>query len=326
MPDSQPRSDGPDSYDEHDLDALLSGLYGDTELAGSAGGVPDALLPVAGTLAALRAGPAAAELAGEDAARATFRLFRPQAAGAPDWNGPHWNGPRGHRRRAARGARWRVPVVAAAAAAVVSVGAAALAGTFSGAGGQPGKLAQSRAAPLATATAAGRGAGSQAVDGRGATREPTPSPTPRATSGGSPTAGADTLCREFFASFTDPASWSEHAGLGQQLSQAAGGAWNIDSYCLGRLAYQPWAAESGVSGHQEPGKAGVGSGQGQDQPPGNGGPGKAQAGPGGGGFGGHGPGQGGQGEQGGPGGPGGPGGQGAGGHGGGHGQGGQGKQ
>ncbi len=89
-------------YDDRDLDAVLSG---------ETAGVPEPLLPVAGALAALRAAPARAELAGEAAALAAFREHR---AAAP----PRAACSIGYRRRARRAtrcARGRTHTVTAAA-------------------------------------------------------------------------------------------------------------------------------------------------------------------------------------------------------------------
>ncbi|HEY0933120.1 MAG TPA: hypothetical protein VGD91_05175, partial [Trebonia sp.] len=73
MSDRQPPAWGPEPYDDGDLDAVLSGR---------AGGVPDALYPLAATLTALVAAPVPAELDREAATRAAFRLlFEPLTAG-----------------------------------------------------------------------------------------------------------------------------------------------------------------------------------------------------------------------------------------------------
>lgn len=64
MSDSQPSNGGPSLYDGWDLEGLLSGKHAR---------VAEGMRPVAGALAALRAAPVPAELAGEAVARAMFR-------------------------------------------------------------------------------------------------------------------------------------------------------------------------------------------------------------------------------------------------------------
>ncbi len=169
MSDSLPPDGGPDPYDGWDLEGLLSGenVW-----------LPDGMRPVAGTLAALRAAPMRAELAGEASARAAFREIMLAGERGPGWSGrgvgdgrtlilparpsdggPHAvTRPRHSHRRPRRRRRWQPKAVAGAAAgaAVVIVGGIALAGGFSGAGGHPGQPRPSSGATSATPQAGGR--------------------------------------------------------------------------------------------------------------------------------------------------------------------------
>ncbi|HEX9042068.1 MAG TPA: hypothetical protein VF838_13730 [Trebonia sp.] len=251
MPDSLPPIQGPSSYGDRDLDALLS----------CDAAYPVVVLgPVADALAALRAAPAPHELAGEAAARAAFRLFvLPEAGvagdapvpalqqapaiphqgaaaspGHPDGEGstvvlPRTapGGPRHARprRRLPRPGRWQPMAVACGAAAAVIVCVVALAGAFSGSSGQQGRPGQ-RPSLQATDTSSKRPASS--VLGT-ATAHPVPS-----TSTDSPAE----LCRKYMDFFTDqeaPADWSGEKAIGQQLSSLAGGWTRIVDYCAGQL-------------------------------------------------------------------------------------------
>lgn len=250
MPDSQLPIQGLASQRERDLEALLSGEAG----------YPAAVHgPVAGVLAALRAAPAPDEIDGEAAARAAFRFFMlPEAgpagdahpsaplpqvsgrfhpgavagAGRPDEPGPTVvlpravpRGPRHARPR--RPAPWpgRWPVMAAAggAAAAVIVGVAALAGAFSGPGGQPGP---SGLRTTAQSTSASSHRATSSVLGT-ATARPTPRPTP---------VSPQTLCqqaRDYV--MHPPANRSAEDAVVQQLSKLAGGQRQIIGYCVRQL-------------------------------------------------------------------------------------------
>jgi hypothetical protein len=298
MSDSLPPDGGPGPYDGWDAEGLLSGerIW-----------LPDEMRPVAGTLAALRAAPMRAELAGEASARAVFREIMLAGERGPGWSGrgvgdghtlilptrPSDGGPHvvtrprhSHRKPRQRG-RWQPKAVAAAAAgaAVLVVGGIALAGGFSGAR-EPGQPRPNSGATSAMPQAGGAGSGSRGVEGT-ATKEPTARPTPSAPGGQSSAGLGGTLCRQYWAFFghiESPTSWAAEQSNFQQLSQLAGSRWDVPRYCM---AYYSWGFAPpalapnpgngpGGPGHQVPGDS-----QGGSQPhsgnggPGNGGPGNA---------------------------------------------------
>lgn len=284
MPESPlPPAWGP-AYDERDLDALLSG---------ETASLPGALLPLAGTLAALNAGPVRAEMAGEAAARAAFRQFMGDRAawaeGAehgtvtprtlvlpgqqPD--GPQRQTPR-HRHRAAGGAlrqpasggfRRRAVIVGAAAAVALVVGA--------GLGGLlPGSVGSAFRLPFGpTPVPAGTGQPSAPQVDASGTPEPSPEyrPTLPANSGGT---GAATdhgaLCRQYYSFFQSPEPKSESARATEKtdfakLEKLAKGPWNVLSYCLPSLDDGPWAKgqnAGNASGTQQGNSSQNGSGSG----------------------------------------------------------------
>jgi hypothetical protein len=261
MSDSLPPDGGPDPYDGWDLEGVLSGenVW-----------VPERMRPVVGALAALRAAPVRAEMAGEAAARAAFReimlaggigpaapgasareragdartLIRP--ARAAD-GGPHGvTRPRHSHRRPPRRGRWQSRALAGAAAAVVIAGGIALAGAFSRAGGHPGQPGDSSGTTTAVTQSGSGGPGSNGLEGS-ATKEATRSPAPGASGGQQSPAGPGTgpaaLCRQYWAFLASPgssASWKAESENLQQLSELAGGLWNINRYCT---VYDPGSAE-----------------------------------------------------------------------------------
>jgi hypothetical protein len=253
MSDSRAPNGGPDPYDGWDLEGLLSGA--NVRL-------PEGMRPVAGSLTALRAAPTRAELAGEARARAEFlrnlpahvsEPGRPPAAGDAHTlilptrtagAGSHpVTRPRHSHRRPPRRGRWQPKALAAAAAgaAVVIVGGIALAGGFSGAGGQPSHPGQSSSVTSPATQAGGGDSGSRGLEGT-ATKEPTAHPTPSASGGQPSSAGssASALCRQYWAFFArpeSPARWSAEKDTLQQLSERAGGPWNVSRYCT---AYYSW--------------------------------------------------------------------------------------
>jgi hypothetical protein len=278
MPDSLLPIQGPASQRERDLDALLSGEAG----------YPVVVLgPVAGALAALRAAPAPDELDGEAAARAAFRLYmRPVAgdadgpapnppvpaqfyqvavagAGRPDGQGATVvlpravpRGPRHARpRRPVRWTgRWQVMAAASGGAAAVIIGVAALAGAFSGPGGQPG---QSELRPSLPPSSASSQRATTSVLGT-ATAPPAPRPSP---------VNPDALCHQFMDSFIHPpANRSTEDAVVQQLSKLAGGRLPVIDYCVRELgldsAHGHGTGLPGGSGHpaagDQPGKGGFG--------------------------------------------------------------------
>jgi hypothetical protein len=244
MPDSQLPIQGPASQRERDLDALLSGEAG----------YPVVVLgPVAGALAALRAAPAPDELDGEAAARAAFRLFmlpKADVAGGAPFPVPlpqvpaqfHQVTVAGHGRpggqgstvvlpRAAPGGprharprrpapwpgRWQVTAAACGAAAAVIICVAALAGAFSGPGGQQGRSGL-RPSPQSSSASSQRATSS--VLGTATAR---PKPRPSAVS-------PEALCRQFMDYFMHPDPPAENAVV-QQLGKLAGGQLRIIGYC-----------------------------------------------------------------------------------------------
>jgi hypothetical protein len=252
MPDSQLPIQGPASQRERDLDALLSGEAG----------YPVVVLgPVAGALAALRAAPAPDELDGEAAARAAFRLFMLPGAGVaggasfpaplpqvpaqfhqvavaghgrPDGQGSTLvlpraapGGPRHARPRrpAPWHGRWQVMAAASGAAAAVIICVAALAGAFSGPGGQPGRSGL-RPSPQSSSASSQRATSS--VLGT-ATARPTPRPS---------AVSPEALCRKYMDYFMHPEPPTSRPGedaVVQQLGKLAGGKLQIIGYCARQL-------------------------------------------------------------------------------------------
>jgi hypothetical protein len=290
MPENQlPPSWGP-AYDERDLDALLSG---DTA------NLPDALLPLAGTLATLHARPVRAELAGEADARAAFRRF---AQGAGSWTPgaehgtvPHTlvlhrpqedraqrHTPR-HRRRRAGGGLHRPLTIVGAAAGVMLVAGVAVAVLLPGSIKHLAHLGHTPSG--ATVAASGTGQASQAPDSRSATKEP-PSPVIRPTpsNSGSPGTTTDpgTLCREYYGFFEhkEPKSaWAGEMAIWRKLETLAGSPWKVLSYCLPDVDFGSWgnhgptvtpphgsspwpSATAGSPGNGSGGQAGTGTGNG----------------------------------------------------------------
>lgn len=246
-----PKNGGPSPYDGWDLKGLLS----DENVW-----VSEGMRPVAGTLAALRSAPMRAELAGEATARAMFlqvmqaredgpTLSGGQTGDAPTLllqtpvadGGPHREPrPRHSHRRPPRRGRWRSKALVAAAAAAVVIVGVALAGTFSGAGGQQGQLGYSPDVTSATTQPAGTGPGSNGLVEGSATKEATLHPAPGASGGRQSSSGSGTasgpgaLCRQYWAfisgSGSSANSKAEKDNL-QQLSELAGGLWNVNRYC-----------------------------------------------------------------------------------------------
>jgi hypothetical protein len=232
------------AQDGWDLEALLSG---------ERAWLPGGMQPVAGSLAALRAVPIRAELAGEAAATTMFREIMAAGQGEPDRPGEAGDGhtlilsvraehdgpnvvtrPRHAHRRPPRRGRWKSKALVGAAAVMV-VGCAALAGAFSGTGGHPGPSPDTAsAAPQASHT------GSIGLEGN-ATKEPT-YPTPgysgsrQSGNGRGTQSSASVLCHQYLAFLMRPESPSEWASEGDtfyQLSELAGGSQRIADYCVG---------------------------------------------------------------------------------------------
>jgi hypothetical protein len=263
--DGLPLNWGPAPEEEPDLEALLSG---------DAGYVPEALRPLAGVLAALRAVPAPEEHDGETAARAAFLRFLPPveddpvpAAGRADDvralppppppppppltadGRPPRNRHRHRRRSPGRGRRTAIALLGSAAAVVV--GFAALAGAFSGHGGQAGQPGRSLGAT--TTAQPGGGTKSSVLEGQ-ATAEPTarPAPTtprsgPQAT-GPAAASGRQELCQKYYMFLAHPGPAEIRAV--KQLIALVGLPVNVPVYCAVSV---PVGREPQIPGPQIPG-------------------------------------------------------------------------
>lgn len=260
MPESPPPPNWGPASDERALEALLSG---------EAYRIPEALVPVAGAIDALRAAPLRGELTGEDAARAAFRAAAPvlvpasapvpapvptpAPAPVPLAGGaahgtvtsrtlvPH-SGDRGrrtaarhrHRRRTGiRPVRLSFAVAAGAAGVAVIAVAVALTGMF------PGSFAQT-----GNHTAGASGSASRAA---------TPSTTQRVEGAGSrePTDGsARDLCRTYYSFFEhqEPqSSYPAEAALRTKLNALVGDPAKVFGYCVPYLGYLSVGKASGTS-------------------------------------------------------------------------------
>jgi hypothetical protein len=250
MSDSPLQTWGSAPYDERDLDAVLSGEFANA---------PDALRPVADTLAALCGPPAQAELDAEAAARAAFRTHAggelvtriPRARTVDDGSRPRSHR---HRRRVSPRVRWQaVALIGGAAAAVAFV---ALSGVLSGHGGQQG-TSQDPAAST-TARQSATGSPKSGVLGSGATSHPTPTVSVGHQSATTPAASVPapdpkTLCKEYFGFLqhsTGHKSEAEDDNL-KQLSRLAHGKPRVYGYCYQLLGLQPGAGSDnqGTSGN-----------------------------------------------------------------------------
>ena len=260
MPDRLPPSWGHEPEAGRDLDALLSGQVplsveeiqsDEAVLAGQLACVSESQRPVAGAMFALRSAPEGSELAGEAAARAAFRaliapagpdpqhtLVLPVQPGPGLGSRPPARQRHRHRRRTSSDrAGWRVMALAGSAAAAVAVGAAALAGAFSGSAGPQGQSANPTAAQLSTP---GPTQAQRVLGGGQPTKDATPSATPKASAApgttpghGAPQTPAE-LCREYFGFFVHDSrgDWAKGPQLFAQLSQLAGSREQISGYCM----------------------------------------------------------------------------------------------
>ena len=289
MPENQlPPTWGP-AYDERDLDALLSG---DTA------SLPEALLPLAGTLTALHARPAQDELAGEADARAVFRRFAQDAGswapGAEHGTVPHTlvlhrphedraqrHTPRHRRRHAGGGLHRPLTIVAGAAAAVVVVAGVALAGLLPGPIRHFSPFVHPPANPSAVATGTAQASMTPSVDGSGS-KAPVIRPTPLSSGNPVTTTNPGALCREYYAFFQHPqpkSAWTGELAIWQKLDRLAKGPWQVYSFCLKYVGFgfwdnhgttasppqgsNPWpAGNAGSSGNGSAGQPGNGTGNG----------------------------------------------------------------
>jgi hypothetical protein len=292
---------GPASFDERDLDNLLSGRLADT---------PPALRQVADALIALNAAPAPAEMAGEAAIMAEFSAL---AGLQPSGHGDASPGGqahtlvlpvpppgvarkrgarhRGRRRRTGRPAGWQAGALlgVAAAAAIVMIIA------FGGILPSPIKSRAHTPSPLA-ARASVSSSGSQNVAAKSAAPvPPSPSHRPATHPATAQSPQGRTLCRTWFADFGHPqphSKWAAEWALFTQISKLAGGPGNVFMYCRpvvqGMFPHRnPWfydgdkgsrQGDQGGSGNNDSGSDGSGITGSSDT--GSGGTGPAGQGPG----------------------------------------------
>ena len=257
MPESPPPPNWGPANEERALEALLSG---------EAYRLPEALVPVAGTIDALRAAPLHGELAGEDAARAAFRAAVPVSVPVPWADGAEHGTvtartlvlPSGdreqrsgarhrHRRKiGTRATRW--PLVAAVGAAGMTVIAVAVALT----GGLPGSFTQTgNRTAGASASASGTGALSttQRVEGAGS-MEPTVPDGSAAYDVPHAKQSPGDLCREYYSFFEQPeppSSYPAEAALRAKLNALVGNPAKVFGYCVPYLGNMSVGKASGTS-------------------------------------------------------------------------------
>lgn len=228
MPDSLPPPGwGPAPFDDRDLDAVLAGYTAD---------VPDALLPVAEVLVALRAAPAPGELRGEANIMAEFRALglggapaRPvkQAPAQPLLVVPGGlSSPRrpvrhrGRRRAASPVSRWAgvLTGVAAAAAIVIVV---AFTGNLPGPIDRLAHL-NHPATTRPSASTAADSASPNVGKPSGAGHPTTDAPATHSTGSARPESGS--TCRAFYGDFKYPdrSSRTGEMSLWRRLTQLAG--------------------------------------------------------------------------------------------------------
>jgi hypothetical protein len=235
---------GPASFDERDLDAVLSGETTD---------IPVALRPVADALAALQAAPMPAELRGEAMIMGEFRaLAEFRAAGfgrdgragdtAPTLvlsvprGGPARRGAPRHRarRRAAPAPHWRMGTLLGVAATVVVLAAVVLAGYVPGPIQRLTHLGNPSASSQSAARHAGGNSSSPKVEGS-ASQEPTAPPTAAGSAAPQQSEGS-WLCHAVYNIVKDPGpsgNWKELSSLWDRLTKLAGSSRpsRVASYC-----------------------------------------------------------------------------------------------
>lgn len=273
MPDNLPPPGwGPESFDERDLDAVLAGKTAD---------LPDPLLPVADLLAALRVGPAPAELYGEANAMAEFRalgLGQAEHLGGPaptlllnalpaEGRGGRPGRPRARhrRRRALRRTAMRPAALLGAVAAAVIALAVLVTGNFAGPFREIAHMARpSAGSPSATgstrhSTAPGVETSSSALyttTPPSATYSPPPPPSP------------SEACRNFYSYIEHPqgpSPWATQLSLWHQLTNLVGSDnWGkVSQYCAPYVkdlypGEIPAAGQNQPSVHPEPGNQNIG--------------------------------------------------------------------
>lgn len=218
---------GPPPFEERDLDALLSGYTAD---------VPPGLRQVADALAALRAGPARAELRGEAAIMAEFSA---QSGGQEHTLVLPLTVPDDVRRRQARH-RVRRPARPKSLRAGALMGAAAAAilvtvVVFSG--GLPGSIEHlARTASPSASSHAEHDSGSSNVQSTGAAAEPASSPAlaHKHSPLPSPSPQLKELCHTYFGYFahSEPRSkWAAEFALFIRISKLVGGVDHVFADC-----------------------------------------------------------------------------------------------
>lgn len=283
MPDSLlPPSWGPVPFDERDLDAVLSGETAD---------IPDVLRPVAETLTALRAAPAAAELRGEPAAMAEFRALGLGRAGRADTlefpallagGSPRRAARHRARRRPGRAVSRRAGVLMSAAAVVLIAVIVAFSGNLPAPIERLARFVHPAATSSSAVHHAGHGCTSAKHRGTGPATPVAPSVTSRATPsvrpvtpGPSPSSSAarGRLCQDAYRSLLQPprsrSSWAADISLWQQLTKMAGGPTHVFRYCSPYLkAPFPGGFPHGAPGVGSPSSAKVpaNTGQGNQSP------------------------------------------------------------
>ena len=263
MPDNHlPPGWGPASFDERDLDAVLAGKTAE---------VPDSLRPVVDILAALRAGPAVAELYGEANAMAEFRalgLGHPEHLAGPaptlllevldagqggsrPGRQPARHRVRPGRRHPIRRAALRPAALLGAAAAAVIVLAVLVTGNFAapfrdiahmaspsaGIRSSTGSTGHSSAPRVETTSAGLEPTGQSSVTHSAAPAQPTPSET----------------CRAYYSYYRHPeglSAWATEESLWEQLTKLAHSeSWfKVYQYCFPYVKdlfpYAPAAGEN----------------------------------------------------------------------------------
>jgi len=242
MPDSLPPPGwGLAPFDERDLDAVLAGKTAD---------VPVALRPVADALAALRAGPVAAELYGEANAMAEFRALGLGQAGRPAATmllealpagpraRPGQRSPRHRvrpaRRRPLRRAVLRPAVLSAVAAAAVIVAAVLVTGNFAGSLRAIAHMASPSAGASIPKSSTGHSAAPRTETTSAGLETTAPPSAAQSTAPAQPT--PSDICQAYFTGLKDPgpSPWATDRTLWGQLIKLAGSDnWlKVDQYCL----------------------------------------------------------------------------------------------